>query len=48
MDTEISEATEKILGEIAEAYDMEIDTLEVMEDHVHLFVSSPHATHPPG
>ncbi len=38
---EVAEATKEILGEIAEAYDMEIDTLEVMEDHVHLFVSSP-------
>ncbi|MGB6421369.1 MAG: IS200/IS605 family transposase, partial [Anaerolineales bacterium] len=31
---EVAEATKEILGEIAEAYDMEIDTLEVMEDHV--------------
>ncbi len=38
---EVAEATKEILGEIAEAYDMEIDTLEVREDHVHLFVSSP-------
>ena len=38
---EVAEATKEILGEIAEAYDMEIDTLEVMEDHVHLFVSCP-------
>ena len=38
---EVAEATKEILAEIAEAYDMEIDTLEVMEDHVHLFVSSP-------
>ena len=30
---EVAEATKEILGEIAEAYDM--------EDHVHLFVSSP-------
>jgi len=38
---EVAEATKELLGEIAEAYDMEIDTLEVMEDHVHLFVSCP-------
>ena len=38
---EVAEATREILGEIAEAYDMEIDTLEVMEDQVHVFVSSP-------
>jgi len=37
----VAEATRKILGEIGEAYDMEIDTLEVMEDYVHLFLSSP-------
>ena len=26
---------QKLLHQIAEAYDMEIDTMEVMEDHVH-------------
>ena len=38
---EVAEATRKILGEIAEAYDMEIDTLEVMEDqkpHFHILI----------
>ena len=29
------------LGAIAEACDMEIDTLEVMEDHIDVFLSSP-------
>ncbi len=38
---DVAEATKEILAEIAEAYDMEIDTLEIMEDHVHLFVSCP-------
>ena len=38
---EVAEATKEILAEITEAYEMEIDTLEVMENHVHLFVSSP-------
>lgn len=38
---EVGEATKEILAEIAEAYEMEIDTLEVMEDQVHLLVSSP-------
>jgi putative transposase len=38
---EVEEATREILQAIAEAYDMEIDTLEVMEDHVHIFLSSP-------
>ena len=37
----VAEATNEILAEITEAYDMEIDPLEVMQDHVHLFVSSP-------
>jgi putative transposase len=38
---EVVEATEEILQKIAEAYDMEIDTMEVAEDHVHLFLSVP-------
>jgi len=38
---EVAEATREILDAIAEAYDMEIDTLEVMEDHVHVFLSCP-------
>ena len=38
---EVAEARNDLPDEIAEAYDMDIDTLEVMQDHVHLFVSSP-------
>ena len=38
---EVADATNEILAEITEAYDMEIDTLEVMEDHVYLFVACP-------
>ena len=38
---DIAQATRKIFQQIAEAYDMEIDTLEVMEDHVHIFLSAP-------
>ena len=30
-----------IFQEIAERYDFEIDTQEVMEDHVHIFLSAP-------
>jgi putative transposase len=38
---EVAEAVREILQSVAEAYDMEIDTMEVMEDHVHVFVSAP-------
>ena len=31
----------ELFAEIAENHDMEIDTMEVAEDHVHLFVSFP-------
>lgn len=31
----------EIFEEIAERYDFEIDTQEVMEDHVHIFLSAP-------
>ncbi|MBI5208752.1 MAG: IS200/IS605 family transposase [Elusimicrobia bacterium] len=35
------ERLKEIFGEIAEQYGMEIDTMEVMPDHVHLFLSFP-------
>ena len=38
---EVAEALVEILQRVAEAYDMEIDTMEVMEDHVHVFLSVP-------
>jgi len=38
---EVAEALEEILQRVAKAYDMEIDTMEVMEDHVHVFLSVP-------
>lgn len=38
---EVAEAAREILQRVAEAYDMEIDTMEVMEDHVHVFLSAP-------
>ena len=38
---EVAEALAEILQRVAEAYDMEIDTMEVMEDHVHVFLSVP-------
>ena len=37
----IAERLKEILQEISERYDFEIDTMEVMEDHVHLFLSAP-------
>ena len=38
---DIRERVEQLFYEIAENHDIEIDTLEVANDHVHLFVSFP-------
>jgi putative transposase len=38
---EVIDAVREILQSVAEAHDMEIDTMEVMEDHVHVFLSAP-------
>jgi putative transposase len=38
---EVAEAARVLLREVAEAYDMEVDTLEVTEDHVHVFLTAP-------
>ena len=38
---EVAQAVQDLFYQIAAAYDMEIDTLEVMEDHVHVFLSAP-------
>ena len=38
---EVADMVKKLFHEIAAAHDMEIDTMEVMEDHVHLFLSAP-------
>lgn len=38
---EIAEAAKEILCEIAEAYGMEVDRLEVVDDHVHVFLLAP-------
>ena len=38
---EVATGLREILERVAESYDMEIDTLEVMEDHVHLFLAAP-------
>ena len=38
---EVAEATREILPKTAEAYEMEIDTMEVAENHVHFFLTAP-------
>jgi len=38
---EVAEELKEVFEGIAERYELEIDTMEVMEDHVHIFVSSP-------
>lgn len=38
---EISNYTKEVFQRIAEEYEFEIDTMEVMKDHVHLFLSAP-------
>ena len=38
---EISNYTKEIFQKIAEEYEFEIDSMEVMKDHVHLFLSAP-------
>jgi REP element-mobilizing transposase RayT len=43
---EVAQTVETLFRQIAEAYDMEIDTMEVMEDHVHLFLSAPLCSRP--
>ena len=37
----VAERTKEIFQEIAEQYEFMLDTLEVMPDHVHLFLSAP-------
>ncbi len=41
-----AEALKEILGEICVEYDYEMKALEVMDDHVHLFVSCPQTAAP--
>jgi len=37
----VAKRLKEIFEEIAERYDFEIDTQEVMEDHVHIFLCGP-------
>ena len=41
LDKEISDYIKAIFNMIAERYEFRIDTMEVMEDHVHIFVEAP-------
>ena len=41
LEEQIAESLREIFRGIAERYDMEIDTMEVMPDHVHLFLVVP-------
>ena len=38
---DLGKRVREVFGEIAERYEFEIDTMEVKEDHVHLFLSAP-------
>jgi putative transposase len=37
---EVAQAVQDLFYQMAAAYDLEIDTMEVMEDHVHVFLSA--------
>ena len=41
LDKGVSNYLKTIFDKIAEEYDFKIDTMEVMEDHVHIFVEAP-------
>ena len=41
LNKEIAKYLKQIFKEIAEQFEFEIDTMEVMKDHVHLFLSAP-------
>ena len=41
LDKEVSAYIKEVFGRIAEEYGLVIDTMEVMEDHVHIFVEAP-------
>ena len=38
---DLGKRVREVFGEIAERYEFEIDTMEVKDDHVHLFLSAP-------
>ena len=41
LEKEVSDYLKTIFNKIAEEYEFRIDTMEVMEDHVHIFVEVP-------
>ena len=45
---DLAKGVKKAFEEIAERYDFEIDTMEVKDDHVHLFLSAPPRYSPAG
>jgi REP element-mobilizing transposase RayT len=38
---EVAQTVQELFSQIAAAYDLEIDTMEVREDPVHVFLSAP-------
>jgi putative transposase len=40
---EVRERAEQMIGEICEAYDIEVPEMEILEEHIHLLVSLPPA-----
>jgi len=45
---DLAKRIRQVFAEIAERYEFEIDTMEVKEDHVHLFLSAPPRYSPAG
>jgi putative transposase len=41
LDKEVAEFVKEIFEQIAQEYEFNIDTMEVMEDHVHIFIEAP-------
>ena len=41
MGEEVSKTLKEIFQQIAEEYEFSIDTMEIVEDHVHIFVEVP-------
>ena len=45
---DLAKRLREVFGEISERYEFEIDTMEVKEDHVHLFLTAPPRYSPAG
>jgi len=41
LDREVREFVKEVFEQIAQEYEFEIDTMEVMEDHVYVFIEAP-------